>query len=78
MTTDPRSTAYQTAAHAAALDAARAIVARLEAEGPLSGWYTDRQALAIGLMRVDGRDEAEVQAVAEALHATHRRRPVGD
>ena len=61
------STAYQTAAHAEALKAAKELVSRLESEGPATGWGTDNQSIAIRILEADGRDE-EANRVGENLN----------
>ena len=61
------STAYQTAAHAAALQAAKDLVARLEAEGPAKGWGIDNQSLAITLAELEG-DEEKVEKIGNKLN----------
>ena len=61
------STAYQTAAHAAALQAAKDLVARLEAAGPDKGWNQDNQSLAICLAELEG-DEEKADQIADRLN----------
>ena len=57
MTKTERQTAYQTAAHAAALKAAKDLVAKLEAEGPATGWGQDNQALAVQILEAAGNHD---------------------
>ena len=51
------STAFQIAAHRAALELARGIVTRLEQEGPAKGWATDNLSLAVTLAEIEGDSE---------------------
>ena len=68
MTSNERQTEYQTAAHAAALKAAKELVARLEAEGPATGWGTGNQHTAIRILEIEGRDD-EAATVGEDLNS---------
>jgi hypothetical protein len=64
-------TTFQTAAHKAALDAARNLVAQLEAEGPIKGWSTDNQNLAIQILELRGQTE-EADRVGTELNKIAR------
>lgn len=67
MTKNERQSAYQTAAHAAALKAAKELVARLEAEGPATGWNNDNQTTAFRILEIEGREE-EAKIVGQDLN----------
>lgn len=65
---EERRADYQNAAHAAALAAAKQLVAKLEAEGPGTGWYSDNQNTAIRVLEIIG-DDARAEEVGRVLNA---------
>jgi len=68
---EERRAAYQNAAHAAALAAAKQLVAKLEADGPSTNWYSDDQNTAIRVLEIIGDDDRaeEVGRILNDLQA---------